>query len=667
MMEGSVKKSICLSSVVCALLFFDPAVFASQNSHSTIRLASSDRDNETINELLLFWDEKDLYVETATRHEKKISQVAEDMTVITAKEIEDMNAHTVAEVLNRVTGIFMDFGGQDFGSSSQIHIQSSIHPSFPERHVLVLLDGIEWNLLTDGHAETVSIPVEIIKRIEVIKGPASSSWGSSLGGVVNIITKDAGDTPQTSGTLSASYGEANSQDYRGEISGKAGRVGYYLFAGKQKSDGLSNNRSFDNYSLYSKFSLPLSQDVNVGVSVGYSDPHMKSFESPDLDLTAKLFFRTFFATANLDATISSELTLNIALRTFRQEAGQLNNVLSTGDLLLNNISDEETTGGSAKLVWKHGIHTAVFGFDASHGSDDQTLEGIFMSTPHSVIDKWAVFANDTISLGRFSITPGIRFDHNNITGSFTSPSLGVTYKVAEKTILRASVARGFTIPPLGWTAGGALFLDPNPDLKSESVWSYQAGIESGVCDFLWVKATAFYHDLKDAIVKVPFAGGPPGCSGLACNDLFENVGKVRRHGFELEAETAPFHNFSLKAGFAYVHTKTSTDSETVTVPPPNAAYEYNVAVKYEDPANLMVQLFGHYGWWNLNDPGFNDPLTKYNDFVWDLNLRKRVYTCGKTSAEVFLTGHNLLNGSQYALSLAKNPTRWVEGGLRFKF
>jgi sulfur relay (sulfurtransferase) DsrF/TusC family protein len=56
--------------------------------------ASSDRDNETINELLLFWDEKDLYVETATRHEKKISQVAEDMTVITAKEIEDMNAHT---------------------------------------------------------------------------------------------------------------------------------------------------------------------------------------------------------------------------------------------------------------------------------------------------------------------------------------------------------------------------------------------------------------------------------------------------------------------------------------------------------------------------------------------------------------------------------------------
>ncbi len=658
------KKIICLSSVISSLLFFASPVFASPSDNEDLQLAAShNTDKETVKELLLFWDEKDLYVQSATRYEKPISQVAENMTVITAKEIEDMNAHTVAEVLNRVTGVFVD-SAEDFGSSSQIHIQSSIHPSFPERHVLVLLDGVEWNMLNDGHAETVSIPVGIIKRIEVIKGPASSSWGSSLGGVVNIITKDTGNTPQPSGSLSASYGEANSQDYRGEISGKAGPVGYYLYAGKQRSDGLRNNRLFDNYSLYSKFSVPVSPDVNVGFTLGYSEPRMNSLESQELDLSSRLFFRTFFATANVDAVISPELTLNFALRTFQQKAGQLNNILSTGDVFLNNITDEETTGGSAKLVWKHGIHTAVFGVDASHGRDDQTLEGIVASSPHSDIDKWAIFANDTISLGRLSVTPGLRFDHNNITGSFTSPSLGATYKIAERTILRASVARGFTIPPLGWTAGGGFFLDPNPDLKSESVWSYQAGIESGICDYLWVKATAFYHDLKDAIVKEPFAGGPPGCVGSACNDLFVNDGKVKRKGIELEAETAPFHNFSLKAGFAYAHTKTISDSDTLPGPAPSAAYEYNITAKYEDPGNFMVQLFGHYGWWDITSP---DEGAKYNAFIWDLNLRKTIYTTGKRSAEVFLTGYNLFNGSQYTLITAKNPKRWFEGGVRLRF
>ena len=118
--------------------------------------------------LRLFYNEKDLVV-SPTRYPKPISQVAENITVITAKNIEDMNAHTVAEVLNRVPGIFVNFN-QDFGATSLFHIQGS----WP-RHVLVLLDGIPWNYLNSGSVETNSIPTGIIERIEIIKGPASSA------------------------------------------------------------------------------------------------------------------------------------------------------------------------------------------------------------------------------------------------------------------------------------------------------------------------------------------------------------------------------------------------------------------------------------------------------------------------------------------------------------
>jgi vitamin B12 transporter len=77
--------------------------------------------------------------------------------------------------------------------------------------------------------------VGIIDRIEVIKGPASSAWGSSLGGLINIITKAAGTTRTPSGALQVSYGEAGSLDAGAHLSGKTGPLGYFLFAGRQES------------------------------------------------------------------------------------------------------------------------------------------------------------------------------------------------------------------------------------------------------------------------------------------------------------------------------------------------------------------------------------------------------------------------------------------------
>jgi vitamin B12 transporter len=652
----------CLPALVCAQ---SPDNQSAEGAHVT-------SGPTTKEELLLFWDEKDLYVQSPTRHEKPISQAAENITVVTAKEIEDMNAHTVAEVLNRVTGVFVDFLGQDFGSASLIHIQNPIYRGGPERFALVLLDGVPWNTLASGHAETISIPVKIIERIEIIKGPASSSWGSSLGGIVNIITKEAGNSSTPSGTLSGSFGERDTQEYGADVSGKAGPVGYYLFAGKQESDGQRDNRYFRNESLYAKFRIPVSPDINVGFTAGYSNPRLRFSKQPSNDLTDFGNFRTFFATASLDAAISRELDMQLSLFTLTQKADILANVLGTGiygpagDLLLDQLYDERTTGGSARLVWKHDIQTAVLGFDMSHGSLDQTIDsGPFfqsigspaVSTSHPDIDKWAVYANDTIIIGKLSVTPGIRYDHNTVTGSFTSPSLGITYKLAEKTLVRASAARGFTIPPLSWTSGGGLFLDPNPSLRHEKVWSYQTGIESAVTDYLWAKATLFYHGLDNSIEKVLYAAGPP-----TFNDLFFNTGKVKRLGYEIDAETAPVYNFSLKAGFASVRMKSTSDIDQENEDTRNI-YEYRLGIKYDDKDSLMAQLFGYYTWWDLDESAG----AKYNAFIWDLNLRKKIYSTHGISTEAFFTAHNIFGTAYYTMAERKNPGRWIEAGVRIKF
>lgn len=521
--------------------------------------------------------------------------------------------------------------------------------------------------MSEGSAETNTIPVSIIERIEIIKGPASSAWGSSLGGVINILTKSAGNTQRPTGMVKASYGKGNTQDYSAQVEGLAGPVGYYLFAGRHESDGLRSSKGFDSESLFSKFSIPVAKDIDIGLTIGFSKPKNKLGDFPSSDITTSSDARSSFIAASLNASLTPDLDLNLSVHTVEQKSSLRTDTLGLGifspapQFFLENTVDERTTGARGKLVWTKGLHTAVLGIDADWGTLDQTLQagpvlqtfGVpATSAAQPAIDKWALYANDTIALDRWTITPGIRYDYNSIIGSFVSPSLGVTYKLGENSLARASVARGFTLPPLSATSSGGLFLEPNPALKHESVWSYQAGLESAATRYLWVKGTVFYHDLDNGIIREWGAAGPP-----TNNDLVVNKGGIRRYGLELEAETVPFHNFSAVAGFAYVSIKSSSETES------RDRYTYNIGVKYDDRKSWQAQLFGHYIWWDI-DGAFQ---ADYGDFIWDLNLTRKILDTRQFAAKLFLTAHNLLNGNQYTFVDSKNPERWIEAGIKITF
>ena len=141
----------------------------------------------------MYFDEDELFVVSTTRSLKSITRIAENVEVVTTEDIELMNAHTVADVLNTVTGVQVQTNGGT-GAFSFVNIQGS-----DQRHVAVFMDGVLLNVFTDNIADIAMIPVQIVEKIEIIKGPASSAWGSSLGGVVNIITK-AGSFGKSGGT-----------------------------------------------------------------------------------------------------------------------------------------------------------------------------------------------------------------------------------------------------------------------------------------------------------------------------------------------------------------------------------------------------------------------------------------------------------------------------------
>jgi vitamin B12 transporter len=131
----------------------------------------------------------------------------------------------------------------------------------------------------------------------------------------------------------------------------------------------------------------------------------------------------------------------------------------------------------------------------------------------------------------------------------------------------------------------------------------------------------------------------------------------------VEVRTVPFCNTSLFAGFNFVDAR---NRDTGAEIPGIARQTWNLGLYYDDRNSFHAALTGHYIWWNTTNEN-NILPGKYNSFIWDINLNKKVFNAHNYSAELFFTGHNIFNGSQYLDGAYPNPRRWFEGGMRLRF
>ena len=593
-----------------------------------------------MDELSLFMD-ADQLVEAATRNPKPISQVAENVTIITAKQIEAMNAHTVAEVLNRVPGIIMDSSYTDFTSSSTIFIHGSNY-----EHVLVLVDGMRWGYVSFDYPETLTIPVQIIKRIEVIKGAASSTWGSSLGGVVNIITKDTGTDTTPTGTLFGSYGEWNSTDLRADGAGQIGPLSYYLYAGYQNSDGLRDTRFFENQSLYGKVTLPLPGDMQLQASGGYSAPDNKYYYLSEYDDEGVTNDRAVHTTLNFSAPLGDTFSLNLAGYWFEDTFTDNWQTISTG-IPYNKLEYRgKARGVNGRLVWNSDMQTVVLGAEFEHRENTSADLLAPYTAPTTSEEVWAVFINDTIRLNKLTITPGLRYDNLSITDDEVSPSIGLTYEVNDTTLLRGNISKGFRKPYPSLKEGDSYFFVINPQLESETIWSYQVGAETSAIPFLHLKATLFDHQASDVWITDPNTWAKV------------NDGDYERQGVEITLQTESFYNFSLGANGMYVNMKPDFGQD-------DAHYVANILLEYND-TKWQAQLFGHYLKLGETEAFYTyEPET--GTVIWDAVITRAVQIRESLEADIFVALHNISNEEQYMQSWIPSAPRWLEAGIRLKF
>lgn len=601
------------------------------------------------NFLYMYFTEDELTVVSATRSLKSITRVAENISVVTKEDIELMNAHNLAEALQKVNGVQIEIRGGP-GAFAYPYIQGSEF-----RHVAVFMDGVLVNMFSDNVADIAMIPVQHIEKLEIIKGPASSVWGSSLGGVINIITKSGSSKEKSGGALSGAYGERGFYDLRTEVYGKKEKAGYYFYAGRLDADGyrgLPDNSGNSLNDLYMKASHDLTDDSEVVLTTFYNRGE-RGEGYPVLDYLDNKKIENLFASLSLNASLGKDSNLSISGKSAMRDWKYNSETISTASRSTDYHSKDNDYGFSAKITSNPKGHALVAGVDYDKGVV-HIYNPVFDISDENKIRKRALYVNDTIALGKFSVTPGVRYDNEKLIGDFISPSLGLTYDLYEKTLLRAYAARGFSSPPSPWAKDTIPYgYKGNPELKPEKVWSCQLGIETGVLKYLWLKTSAFRHEIRDAINLNKEIVDDPVYTNTAVNE-----GKARRQGLEAEIKTLPFYHLTLSAGATYIRNKNRITGETIHDSP---KYSYDAGIKYDDEKSWKALLTGHYTWWDSIRAG------KYDSFLVDFNIIKKFYKQAHRESELFATVHNIFDAAHQTSISYRYPDRWMEAGIRFKF
>ncbi|MBL8708221.1 MAG: TonB-dependent hemoglobin/transferrin/lactoferrin family receptor, partial [Rhodospirillaceae bacterium] len=452
---------------------------------------------------------------TGTKTPRARSEVPATVDVIDQEQIERKQPQTVGDMLNDLPGVEMEGGNK--GSSSQPNIRGMGATGWGTNRVVTSIDGARQNV-GSGHGGMMFIDPDMVKQVEVMKGPGSTLYGSgAIGGVIAIETKDAadfidtGDTiglrskvgfhsvnkePVLSGTFATRPADQvdflGSVVWRDSINYKGGDNGNRIedteidiLSGLMKLgidpaeghrlelSGLLYENNEDE-TLTDVDNANTEYDANREISKSTATLNY-SFDSPDTDLV------NLSATAYRDDTD----TKDIGQRYNRVTETRL----TTTGIDINNTF-EFATG------WAE--HATTFGTEYYHDSGEGRVNGdVRAQFPDATQDVVGVYLQHEIKLfDQLSLTPGVRWDYfktNPESSDFSSqshdrvsPKIGVNWEPYDWVNLYASYGEGYRAPSVS-----ELYIDgthfavgafnnvfvANPDLKPETAKTWEGGVK----------------------------------------------------------------------------------------------------------------------------------------------------------------------------------------------
>jgi len=510
-------------------------------------------------------------VVTATRLPTDIERVGSSVTVITAADIERRQQRTIVDVLNAVPGLRVVQLGP-VGQQASVFARGA-----NSNQTLVLIDGLEAGnpSAANGAFNFAHLVPENIERIEIVRGPQSTLYGSdAIGSVINIITRRG--TGKTSFSARIEGGSNGTYNPAASVQGALGRVGFSGTASFYKTEGESvtaarvrpagaraEDDGYENFMASARLDAAVTDRIETSLIGRFLRTDSETDPEPE-DPNARIIERQMFLrwrTAGRFFDDMWEPSVALNLTRYRQFPS------NDPDSLSSTVRRTENTGQKLKAELQNDVHiaddnTLTLGAEAETETLQQTTRTEFPAFSFIVagqsddnVDNHALFLQDRFTLfGRLSGTLGVRRDEHQAFGGKTTWRSTLVYRhAATGSRLKASYGTGFRAPALfelfGRTAnnfGGAF--NGNPNLRPEESRGWEAGFEQALfAGKARVGATWFQSRIEDLIV----------CSITTC----QNTSNARTRGVEVFA--AGDIGQSLSARLDYTYTR-AEDADTHT-------------------------------------------------------------------------------------------------------
>jgi iron complex outermembrane receptor protein len=494
---------------------------------------------------------------TATRAERDVLDVPGNVTVIDREQIERSGVQSVPELLRRQSGLVVTNSTTN-PTDTRVDARGFNNGGGNGGNLLVQVDGrrtIEPDL---GVTDWALLPLDMVERIEIVRGPTSAMYGdNAAAGVINIRTRPQEGPPR--GSVRGRYGRYDTGGGSLITAATAGPATFSLFVDGVTSDGYRDNSAFEDQNYEGTFEWNLGDRVLVGARGGYHDDYRElpgSLTRAQIDaygrraanpdsLENESDVRRGYVQGWVEAVLADDVELRV--RPFYRDRSDdsRNTGIYWGETITTlSESDKLAAGVDSQLQIDRRVfgreNRLIVGVEILHEEVDREVD----SPPYSNIsdnerDVYSGFLQEELRItDDLLIAAGVRFDRARLdlgvirlaTGerssanprySEWSPKASITWRVLPSFSVYGAYARGFRLPTLDEASP---FLDDIPDLDAQVSDAGEIGAKYRG-ERLEGSVSLYYMMVDDEILWNPFGGE----FGFGAN---ENLDRVRHRGVE---------------------------------------------------------------------------------------------------------------------------------------
>jgi len=591
---------------------------------------------------------------TATRVETPTSKVGSSVTVIDSKDLKRRQQTQAVDALRFVPGIQVRRSGGP-GSVTSIFTRGT-----DADHTLFLVDGVPIHDVASptGAAAIDHLLVNGVDRIEAIRGPQSTLYGSdAIGGVINVLSQK-GEGPPTF-TVSAEFGSYATYIERGSVSGSDDLFNYSAHITRIDSQSISSAKAdsetdpYRNTSISTRFGIEPSDEFTVDFFIHYIDADVEFDSGTNFGISQteseQFIFKIEPRIILLDGVWEQKFSI-WAHTIDRENAGT--GFAFPSDFLGTNVGVDWQNN-----FYIHEQHTITFGVEYEHQDGDFSAAGT--APVEANAHNFGFYLQDQITFNdRLSGTIGIRVDsHSEFGTEVTYRAAGVYHHLETNTYIRATVGTGFKAPTLSELYDTS-FLANNPSLEPETTTGFDIGFEQRLFeDMVIFGATYFYNDIDDLILAAP-----PAFRNV-------NIDQARTQGMESFLRLQPVDNVLIQFTYTYTDTRAENAPAAFGLTPgsrllrrPLHSFSADISIDFLDDranATLTILYIGE-----RDDLNSAFAVVNADDHV-TVNLSGSFQVTDQL--EIFGRVENLFNHNYQEVLTFSSPGVSAFGGFRFTF